>query len=220
MNFNSLEKIVTQCRRCPRLVAFRERVPKRKAFENESYWRKPLPGFGDPQAPLLILGLAPSAHGGNRTGRIFTGDGSGAFLVKALYKAGFASQPSSLSKADGLALHRCYLTAAVKCVPPENRPTTEEFVNCSDYLATEMLLLKQLKGVLVLGQLAFDHFLRFLQRNHIEARATFEHGKKYQFPQAPTIWASYHPSPQNTNTGKLTERMFLHLLQEIKKEIL
>lgn len=193
-------------------MAFRESVPARTSFAAQEHWRRPVPGFGDQDGSLLILGLAPSAVGGNRTGRIFTGDGTGVFLMKMLYLAGFASQPTSEHINDGLKLKKCYLTASVKCVPPKNLPTPQEFATCSQYLAEEFRLLKNLKVVLALGALATKSYTDFLKTDKV----AFVHGKKYDFPGKPPLYCSYHPSPQNTNTGKLTEKMFLELLHEIK----
>lgn len=218
-SFKKLQEQVICCRRCPRLVKFRETVPARASFKDETYWRRPVPGFGDPNAWLLILGLAPAAHGGNRTGRIFTGDESGRFLFHALYKAGLSNQPLSESPDDGLKLIGCYITAAVKCAPPQNRPLPQEFFNCSSYLANELLLLKKLKAVLALGKFAFDSYLHFIERLGEKRKGcTFSHGAECRFDGFPMLIGSYHPSPQNTYTGKLTEKMFISLLDAIKKE--
>lgn len=217
--FKLLNDEIVHCRLCPRLVEFREHVPIRREFQNQAYWRKPVPGFGDEKAWLLIVGLAPAAQGGNRIGRIFTGDKSGHFLMNALYKAKFANQPTSISREDGLRLSECYMTPVVKCVPPQDRPTAIECLNCSQYLQRELSLLKGLTHVLALGKIAFDRFL-FAQKalgNHIK-RAHFAHGQRYCFPGLPILYASYHPSPQNTNTGRLTAEEFLRLLQQIRNE--
>lgn len=213
------DEIVT-CRRCPRLVEYRENVPPKPAFSDQSYWRRPLPGFGDPKAWLLIVGLAPAAHGGNRTGRIFTGDGTSQFLVRALHQAGFANQPFSTALNDGLKYHGCYLTAAVKCAPPGDKPTREECLTCNDYFQTELSLLKHLTHVLVLGKFAFDGFLLAMkaQGHHVKG-LKFSHGASYQLDGSPLLlYASYHPSPQNTNTGKLKEQEFLEILFKMKNE--
>lgn len=218
-SLEALRKQVITCTLCPRLVEFRENVPSRKSFENETYWRKPVPGFGDPNAWLLITGLAPSAHGGNRTGRIFTGDKTSEFLFKALHAAGFANRPISISKDDDLVLKACYLTAAVKCVPPNNRPIPQEILNCNCYYQNELRLLKSLTHVLLLGRLAFDAFVLATQlRKRVKTPLRFAHGARYQVEGLPIIYSSYHPSPQNTNTGKMTEKMFLDLLHQMKDE--
>lgn len=218
-SFQKLYQEVVHCRKCARLVAFRENVPKRKSFESQCYWRKPVPGFGDPEAWLLILGLAPAAQGGNRTGRIFTGDPSAKFLMRALYRAGFANQPTSESLDDGLKLKGCYITAAVKCVPPDNKPLSIEFKNCHPFFENEFLMLKNVRAVFALGKLAFDHYQRFLiKEGGLYRLSPFSHGKKVELPGWPPLYGGYHPSPQNTYTKKLTEPMFLTLLERIQKE--
>jgi uracil-DNA glycosylase family 4 len=210
---------VTACRRCPRLVQFRENVPEKKQFEGQIYWKKPVPGFGDPNAYLLILGLAPSAQGGNRTGRIFTGDESARFLFKALYQEGFASQPTSESLHDGLELKDCYLTAAVKCVPPDNKPTALEQKHCFPYLVNEFFLLKKLSKVLVLGGFAFEAYLHYLKSQGSSLYgAKFRHGEKHSSEGFPDLYTSYHPSPQNTNTGKLNQAMLCSVLKQIRAD--
>lgn len=214
----ALRQEVVRCHRCPRLVAFREQVPARASFKDENYWRKPVPGYGDPNAWLLIVGLAPSAHGGNRTGRIFTGDESARFLMKNLFEEGFTNQPTSLSADDGLQMIGCYMTAAVKCVPPENMPTRQEVINCNCYLKNEFHLLK-IQSVLALGKLSFDTIKGYLKELGIDVRGlSFAHGARFSFKDFPTIYCSYHPSPQNTNTGKLTDTMFREVLKTIRKE--
>ena len=211
---------VVDCRRCERLTEYREEVAqnKRREFLDWDYWGRPIPGFGDPNASLLIVGLAPAAHGGNRTGRVFTGDRSGDFLYKALYKTGFANQPTSRSLDDGLKLKSAYVTAAVKCAPPDNKPTTGETSNCSDYLAGEIDSLKHLRTILCLGQFAFNAVMRTIRSKYNLPRTsgTFGHGNVLQFGDSiPAIICSYHPSPRNTQTGKLTEEMFLSILRKI-----
>jgi uracil-DNA glycosylase len=218
-DFVSLKTKIISCTRCPRLVHFREHAPLRKISEDEKPWRRPVPGFGDKKAWLLILGLAPSLQGANRTGRCFTGDESAKFLIKSLYLKGMASQPYSEKKNDGLRLIGCYLTAAVKCVPPKHHPTKQEFLNCSDYLANELYLLKSVKAVLALGKLAFESYLDFLYKNGSECtRQKFEHGQTVKSSGWPTLYGSYHPSPQNTYTGRLTNEMLISLLTLIKEE--
>ncbi len=203
---------VIACHRCPRLVAWREQVAREKVrrYRTERYWGKPLPGFGDPRARLLIVGLAPAAHGGNRTGRIFTGDRSGDFLFGALHRTGFASQPLSRGRGDGLRLKGCYITAAVRCAPPKNKPTPKEQANCRPYLIREIRLLARVRAVVVLGRFAFDAFLRAWSeagRPLPPRRPPFGHGMATQLPDGTWLLASYHPSQQNTQTGRLTPAM-------------
>ena len=210
---------VVQCRRCPRLVEYREEVAriKRRKFSGWNYWGKPIPGFGDPNASLLIVGLAPAAHGGNRTGRVFTGDRSGDFLYKALHKTGLASQPTSETLDDGLVLKGVYITAAVKCAPPDNKPTVDETSNCSNYFTSEIDSLRDLKMILCLGQFAFKAVVRVIRKKYNLAGSseTFGHGKVLKLGEGiPIIVCSYHPSPRNTQTGKLTEKMFLSVLRK------
>jgi uracil-DNA glycosylase len=212
---------VVDCRRCPRLVQYCEKVAKikRREFSDWEYWGRPVPGFGDPNSSLLIVGLAPAAHGGNRTGRVFTGDRSGDFLYTALYKTGFANQPLSKSRDDGLTLKNVYVTAAVKCAPPNNKPAPDETSNCSGYLATEMGALTELQAILCLGKFAFDAVMRTIRTNyHLQRKpAKFRHGRMLRLGKGiPLIICSYHPSPRNTQTGKLTERMFLSVLQKLQ----
>jgi uracil-DNA glycosylase len=215
---------VTQCRRCLRLVEYREEIArnKKKEFNDWVYWGRPVPGFGDPHAELLIVGLAPAAHGGNRTGRVFTGDRSGDFLYKALHRVGLANQARSESTNDGLRLDGAYVTAAVKCAPPDNKPTPQETLTCSNYLAEEISALRNLRAILCLGQFAFNSVLRVVRTKYnLNSRgAKFGHAAIAEFGQGiPTIFCSFHPSPRNTQTGKLTEQMFLTLLRKIQKRI-
>jgi uracil-DNA glycosylase family 4 len=215
------EEIVA-CRKCPRLVRYREAVAreKRRAFLDWEYWGKPVPGFGDPNAHLLILGLAPAAHGANRTGRMFTGDRSGDFLYRAMYDAGFATQPTSLHIGDGLALKDAYISATARCAPPANKPLPAELANCQPYLVRELEVLRP-KVILVLGGIALRSYLEVLkQQQHITSFAAFPfgHGAIYRLPDPlPRLVASYHPSQQNTFTGKLTERMFLNIFRDIRR---
>jgi uracil-DNA glycosylase len=201
-----LEHEVINCRRCPRLVAWREEVArvKRAAFADEAYWGRPLPGFGDPSARVLVLGLAPAAHGGNRTGRIFTGDRSGDWLFAALWRAGFANQPESVNRDDGLSLSDCFITAAVRCAPPANRPSPAERDNCRPYLEGELALLADLKVIVCLGGFAWDVALRVLAAPR--PRTKFAHGAKATLERY-VLLGCYHPSQQNTFTGRLTEPM-------------
>lgn len=219
MSLETLNKRIINCSRCPRLVAHREKVArvKRRAFIGWDYWGKPVPGFGDAKARLLILGLAPAAHGANRTGRMFTGDSSGGFLFSALHEVGVASQPTSISRDDGLTLRGAYITAAVRCAPPKNRPTRQEITNCSEYLRAELRLLPKLKTVLALGKIAFDSYLGLLQEQGVISSRSpypFAHGASYRFKKSPALYASYHPSQQNTFTGRLTIESFLGVLRK------
>lgn len=219
-NLTILQKRVVACERCPRLIRYCRQVAreKRRMYLGEAYWGKPLPSFGDPKAELLILGLAPAAHGGNRTGRMFTGDRSGDFLFRALYDAGFASQPASSHRGDGLRLVNCYITAALRCAPPANKPRPEELRRCQPYLENELALLKNVRAVLALGRIAFDAYLRVaLQANPVSRSAfRFAHGASYALPSGlPRLFASYHPSQQNTQTGRLTPAMMRAVLNDI-----
>jgi uracil-DNA glycosylase len=202
-----LDRELIECRRCPRLVAWREQVAreKRAAFRNWDYWGRPVPGFGDPDARLLILGLAPAAHGGNRTGRIFTGDRSGDWLFASLWRTGFANQPTSVSRDDGLKLRDCYITAPVKCAPPGNKPLPEERDNCAPWLERELALLPAIRVVVALGSYAWDTALRHL--GPVRPKPRFTHGAEAALPHGRTLLASYHVSQQNTSTGRLTEAM-------------
>ncbi len=209
------------CERCPRLRTYCEAIArdKRRAYRDHQYWGRPVPSFGDERARVLMLGLAPGAHGSNRTGRPFTGDGSGAFLYPLLYEAGYASQPVALSRDDGMQLHDLWITAAVRCAPPDNKPSIEELAACSPYLDEELRLLTRLRVVLALGKIAFDAFTAHLVRTgQIERRTglVFSHGAEYPLPHGRTLLATYHPSLQNTNTGRLTAPMLLAILQRAR----
>lgn len=217
-----LNKQIVSCKRCPRLVIYREHIgrEKRRAYRDCEYWARPVPGFGDPKARVLVLGLAPGAHGSNRTGRPFTGDASGKFMYPILYKLGFASQPNADSREDGLKLIDCYITAAVRCAPPDNKPLPSELANCSSYLDRELQLLKNIRVVVALGRIGFDAYLNYLQRNCIvrsKAGYIFGHAARYPLPTGVTLLASYHPSNQNTATGKLTVPMFEAVFREAKE---
>jgi len=208
---------VVSCRLCPRLVAYRERVAQEKVrrYRDQPYWGRPVPSFGDPNAVLLIVGLAPAAHGGNRTGRIFTGDRSGDFLFEALFRAGFSNQPFSRHKDDGLQLTNCYITAVLHCAPPANRPERGEIVTCRRYLLEEIELLARVRVVLALGRIAFESFLQaWGQAGRATAlpRPQFGHGSESRLPGDIHLLASYHPSQQNTQTGRLTAAMFADVL--------
>lgn len=219
---DQLNQEIIHCRKCPRLVRYREQVAqtKRRSFREWDYWGKPVPGFGDPGAELLILGLAPAAHGGNRTGRVFTGDRSGDFLYKALFRAGFANQPTSTHRGDGLLLQNAYVAAALRCAPPANKPLPSELANCRPYLERE-LELHRIRAVLALGGIAMRVYLGLLKdERRIPSLATFpfRHGASYKLPEGlPRLFASYHPSQQNTFTGKLTDAMMLKVLRDIQK---
>jgi uracil-DNA glycosylase family 4 len=204
---------IIRCVRCPRLVAHRRQVAatKRREYRDWDYWGRPLPGFGDPRASVLIVGLAPAAHGGNRTGRIFTGDRSGDWLYKALHRYGFANQARSEHREDGLKLTGCYVVAAVRCAPPDNKPALEEFDACREYLTEELRLLKRLRVVIALGKIAFDQYLKtccLMGHPRAQPALRFSHGAEYRLPWGITLLGSYHPSQQNTFTGKLTRPMF------------
>lgn len=213
---DQLEHEVTSCRRCPRLVQWREQVAaqRRAAFREQTYWGRPVPGFGDPEAPLVILGLAPAAHGANRTGRMFTGDRSGDFLYAAMWRAGLANIPTSVGRGDGLRLRGAWVTAAVRCAPPANKPTSQERENCLPWTERELALLRRARVLLCLGSFAWDAGLRL--RSRIEegaARARFGHGALSPGVRL-TLLGCYHPSQQNTFTGRLTEEMFDQVLAQ------
>ena len=216
-----LNSEVIECTRCPRLVEYRERVgrEKRRAYLEHDYWAKPVPGFGDPKARVVILGLAPGAHGSNRTGRPFTGDASGNFMYPILFKVGFASQSTAVRRNDGLKLIDCYITAAVRCAPPDNKPLPSELANCSEYLDRELAILRNLKVVVALGKIGFDAYLAHLKRTGViagRAGLLFGHGKVYELANGVTLLGTYHPSNQNTATGKLTASMFEAIFRSAK----
>lgn len=212
---------IVACNRCARLREHCANVAniRRRAYANWEYWGKPVPSFGDPRARVLALGLAPGAHGSNRTGRPFTGDGSGDFLFPVLHDAGFASQPKATSRDDGMELDDLWITSVGRCAPPGNKPTTEELRNCAPWLDKEMRLLSNLRVVVCLGRIAFDGLLNWAQRTaQIDSRRSyiFSHAAEYTLPSGLHILASYHPSLQNTNTGKLTRPMFLKIFQRAR----
>jgi uracil-DNA glycosylase family 4 len=214
-----LNETIVACRRCPRLVAWRELVAreKRSSYRNEDYWGKPLTGFGDVRARVLLLGLAPAAHGGNRTGRIFTGDRSGDWLFAALHRAGFANQPTSVRRGDGLKLRDCYITACVRCAPPANRPAIDERDNCLEYLERELPLLRRARVIVCLGGFAWDGATRTLRTlgHWLTRKPKFGHGAEAAIGPY-VLLGSYHPSQQNTFTGRLTEKMLDEVLQRAR----
>jgi uracil-DNA glycosylase family 4 len=227
MSATSLETLnaeIVSCRKCPRLVEYREAVARerRRAFREWEYWGKPVPGFGDPGAKLYIIGLAPAAHGANRTGRMFTGDRSGDFLYRAMYRAGFASQAESIRRGDGLTLRGAYIGAAVRCAPPANKPLPSELCNCESYFVREHDLLRP-RAVLALGAIAMKAYLGMLKDRGAIARFSdypFRHGASYALPgELPRLFLSYHPSQQNTFTGKLTPAMLLSVFRKIRRHI-
>jgi uracil-DNA glycosylase family 4 len=214
-----LNREVIACTRCPRLVAYREQVAreKRRAYRDHEYWGKPVPGFGDPDARVLIMGLAPGAHGSNRTGRPFTGDASGKFMFPVLHETGFASQPNATDRNDGLKLKDLYITAAVRCAPPANKPTPQELAECSHFLDREIAGLEKVKVVVALGKIGFDAYLNYLKRRGLlpsRQACLFKHGASYRLPDGKVLLASYHPSNQNTQTGKLTRKMFVEIFKQ------
>jgi uracil-DNA glycosylase family 4 len=220
--WSSLQREITDCAACPRLVAYRERVAKekRRQYRDETYWGRPLTAFGDPNARLVIIGLAPAAHGGNRTGRMFTGDTSGLWLARALHETGFANQPTSERRDDGLTLTDAVITAAVRCAPPDNKPTPREFATCRSFLIRELRLLKRATVVVALGKLAFDAYLAARSEMGLPAptaRPIFAHGARYPLPEGVTLIASYHPSRQNTQTGRLTATMLASVFRTARR---
>jgi len=214
---------VTACERCPRLRRWCRRVAEEKVkrFRDQAYWGRPVPGFGDPRARLLVVGLAPAAHGGNRTGRVFTGDRSGDFLFAGLYRAGFASQPESSGRDDGLVLQDCYIAPVARCAPPANKPTPLEIGRCREYLAREWALLENLSAVLVLGRIAMDGLLAMLRENGrvLPRRPDFAHGAAHDLGDGVRLFCSYHVSQQNTFTGRLTPGSFDAVLATVKRHL-
>jgi len=223
VEYHSLSKLNSEaiaCNLCPRLRRYCERIAKtkRRQFQDWEYWGKPLPGFGDPRAHLLILGLAPAAHGGNRTGRMFTGDGSAKFLMAALHKFEFANQSTSEKVSDGLVLKDAYMTAIVRCAPPKNKPNRKEIDTCQRYWMQEIRLLANVRVVLALGRVAFDTYVKFLKTQNVDTKnLRFKHGAFYRLTEPyPALCASYHPSRQNTQTGRLTSRMLDRVFKTIR----
>jgi uracil-DNA glycosylase len=219
--FTTLQQDIIKCRLCPRLVEWRERIAREKAprFRTQEYWGRPLPAFGDPNAALVIIGLAPAAHGGNRTGRMFTGDRSGDWLYEVLHRFGFANQPSSLHRNDGLRLINCLITAAVRCAPPNNKPLPSELDNCRRYLRHELKLTEKKRVIVVLGQIALRALLK-VRRESGDSRPVepivFRHGGEWELSGRLTLISSYHPSQQNTQTGRLTRPMFSRIFERAR----
>jgi len=219
-----LNNAIAECTECERLVTYRRMIAetKRRQFLSWTYWGKPVPGFGDRHARLYVLGLAPAAHGGNRTGRVFTGDRSGDWLYEALYRYGFANQASSTHRGDGLILSDCYIGAAVRCAPPENKPNPDEFARCRRFLRDEIRLLKNTRVVVALGKIAFDHYLKARREEGMEMLSpapAFGHGASQDLPGGILLLSSYHPSQQNTFTGKLTRDMFHSVFRRARNAI-
>ena len=220
MSLATVRAAIVACNDCPRLRRYCAVIAREKkaAHRDETYWGRPVPGFGDPDARLLLVGLAPAAHGANRTGRVFTGDGSGDFLLSAMHAAGFASIPTSRSADDGLILRDAYILAAVRCAPPDNKPTPEELARCLPHLEAEIDALPRIRVVVALGKIGFDAYLQLLKRRDIvlRPRPPFAHAARYRLPNGQTLVGCYHPSRQNTNTGKLTARMMDDVLREVR----
>ena len=220
IKFKNLNKTIIKCKKCPRLVKFIKKISieKRKQNINEIYWGKPVTGFGDTSAKLLILGLAPAAHGGTRTGRAFTGDKSGEFLFKCLHKAKISNQSTSKNLNDGLKLNATYITNILKCVPPGDKPHNKELHNCSTYFDQEITNLKKLKIIITLGKVAFDNCLKFYKKNYnLNQKFYFKHGKSYILPNNVTLIPCYHPSPRNVNTKLISQKMMVNLFRKAKK---
>ena len=219
-----LQQTISDCTRCPRLTSYRQDIAREKVkrFRDWKYWGRPVSGFGDAQARLFVIGLAPAAHGGNRTGRVFTGDRSGDWLYEALYAFGFANQPLSIHREDGLSLKDCYVAAVVRCAPPANKPTKEEFEMCRSYLREELRLLRRVKVIVALGKIAFDEYLRTCQAIGIQLpspRPKFSHKAEYPLPGGVILLGSYHPSQQNTFTGTLTRPMFHEVFKKARRYV-
>tara|TARA_Y100000590_G_scaffold169661_1_gene194247 strand:- start:1071 stop:1763 length:693 start_codon:yes stop_codon:yes gene_type:complete len=217
----NLNKKIIKCKKCSRLVNFRKKIAleKRRQYIDETYWGKPITGFGDHNANLLMIGLAPAAHGGNRTGRVFTGDKSADFLFKCLYKSNLSNQPNSNHSNDGLILYNTYLTTALKCVPPGDKPTSLELKTCFYYLNKEFNFLTKINTIVALGKIAFDSCISYYKQFYTIKNKDFIfiHGKKYQLPDKKILIGSYHPSPRNVNTGRINFKKMILLLQEVKK---
>ena len=221
IKFKNLNNTIIKCKKCPRLVNFIRKISKEKRNQNinDHYWGKPVTGFGDSNAKLLILGLAPAAHGGTRTGRAFTGDKSGEFLFKCLHIAKISNQPFSKNINDGLKLNKTYITNILKCVPPEDKPSINELNNCSKYFDEEINNLNNLKIIITLGKVAFDNCLKFYKKKYdLKSKMQFKHGQSYLLPNNITLISSYHPSPRNVNTKLISQKMMINLLKKAKKK--
>ena len=219
-NFNNLNKSIINCEKCKRLVKFRQKISKekRKQYINETYWGKPITGFGDTSGKILLVGLAPAAHGGTRTGRVFTGDKFSDFLYKCLFKAKISNQPTSEYKDDGLKLNKAYITTALKCVPPEDKPLKQELNNCFKYFDQEINLLKNLKIIVALGKIAFDACKYFYKNNYgLTENIQFKHNKIFKLPNNILLVGCYHPSPRNVNTGRIDEKKMTSLFKRVLK---
>ena len=223
MTLSKLNKSIIKCRRCDRLVNFREKIAneKRRQYFDQDYWGKPITGYGDPNAKLLMVGLAPAAHGGNRTGRVFTGDKSADFLFKCLFESGFSNQPLSVNKNDGLQLNNLYLTTALKCVPPEDKPTSNELKTCFNFFSKEISSLKNITIILALGKIGHDACLNYYKEHYnIKNKDyVFSHGSKNKLPDNKLLMGSYHPSPRNVNTGRINQSKMVKLLKKVKKDL-
>ena len=219
-NFNKLNKSIINCEKCKRLVKFRQKISKekRKQYINETYWGKPITGFGDIKGKILLVGLAPAAHGGTRTGRVFTGDKSSDFLYKCLFKAKISNQPTSEYRDDGLKLNKAYITTALKCVPPEDKPLKQELNNCFKYFDQEINLLKNLKIIVALGKIAFDACKYFYKNEYgLTENIQFKHNKIFKLPNNILLVGCYHPSPRNVNTGRINEKKMTSLFKRVLK---
>ena len=220
IKFKNLNKTIVKCKKCPRLTKFIKKISKEKRKQNinDIYWGKPVAGFGDFNAKILILGLAPAAHGGTRTGRAFTGDKSGEFLFKCLYEAKIANKPFSVHLKDGLKLNSAYITNILKCVPPSDKPLNKELNNCSVYFDGEIASLKKLKTIVTLGKIAFDNCIKFYKKKYnFNKKVYFKHGESYLMPDMVTLIPSYHPSPRNVNTKLISEKKMVSLFKKVKK---
>ena len=223
-NLTKLNQTIIKCKQCPRLVQFIKKIAteKRKQYINETYWAKPITGHGDPKAQILFVGLAPAAHGGTRTGRVFTGDASSTFLFQCLYKAKLCNQPTSVARTDGLKLYHSYITTALKCVPPQDKPTSTELNNCSSYFQKEISYLTNLKMIIALGKIAFDACIKFYKNKYdlTGQKFIFSHGKQYILPDGKILLGCYHPSPRNVNTGRINiikmTKVFIAAKQTLK----
>ena len=223
MTLSKLNKSIIKCRKCNRLVNFREKIAKekRRQYFDHDYWGRPITGYGDVKAKILMVGLAPAAHGGNRTGRVFTGDKSADFLFKCLYEAGFCNQPTSINKNDGLKLKNLYLTTALKCVPPEDKPKSTELKNCFNFFSQEINLLKNIETIIALGKIGHDACINYYKQKYDIKNKDyiFTHGSQNKLPDNKLLIGSYHPSPRNVNTGRINQSKMVNLLKKVNKEL-